>query len=70
MCAYKTDNYISDESRIITSDDVFDFMLNLRSMNEGIDSQREEFVDIKRWTELENVRTYYNFFKEHEREFD
>ncbi len=70
MCAYKTDNYISDESRIITSDDVFDFMLNLRSMNEGIDSQREEYVDIKRWTELENVRTYYNFFKEHEREFD
>lgn len=23
-----------------------------------------------RWTELENVRTYYDFFKEHENEFD
>ena len=23
----------------------------------------------KKWTELENVRTYYNFFKEHEKEF-
>ena len=26
-------------------------------------------VDVKRWTELENVRAYYNFFKEHEDEF-
>lgn len=29
-------------SRIITSDDVFDFMLNLRSINDGIDRKREE----------------------------
>lgn len=29
-------------SRIITSDDVFDFMLNLRSINNGIDLKREE----------------------------
>ena len=27
--------------RIITSDDVFDYMLNIRSMNEEIDGQRE-----------------------------
>ena len=26
-------------------------------------------VDVRRWTELENVRTYYDFFKKHEREF-
>lgn len=26
-------------------------------------------VETKRWTELENVRAYYNFFKEHESEF-
>lgn len=26
-------------------------------------------VDIKRWTELENVRTYYDFFKAHDSEF-
>lgn len=32
-------------SRIITSDDVFDFMLNLRSMNEGIDLRREELFE-------------------------
>ena len=26
-------------------------------------------VEAKRWTELENVKIYYDFFKEHEREF-
>lgn len=26
-------------------------------------------VDVKKWTELENVQTYYNFFKEHQEEF-
>ena len=29
----------------------------------------ESPVDVKKWTELENVRTYYEFFKEHEEEF-
>ena len=29
----------------------------------------ENPVDIKKWTELENVRAYYEFFKQHEREF-
>lgn len=29
----------------------------------------EEPVDVKRWTELGNVRVFYEFFKEHEREF-
>lgn len=30
------------ESRIVTSDDVFDFLLDLRSINNGIDRSREE----------------------------
>ena len=30
------------ESRIVTSDDVFDFLLDLRSINDGIDRSREE----------------------------
>ena len=38
-----------DECRIVTSDDVFDFMLNLRSANEGIDSRREELFE--EWTQ-------------------
>ena len=29
----------------------------------------EDPVDVKRWTELENVRVYYDFFKEHREEF-
>ena len=37
--------------RIITSDDVFDYMLNIRSMNEGIDRKKEElfedYLDVK-----------------------
>lgn len=27
-------------------------------------------VETKKWTELENVKVYYNFFKEHESEFE
>jgi predicted ATPase len=33
---------ISENSRIITSDDVFDYILNIRSLNEGIDQRRDE----------------------------
>ena len=39
------------DSRIITSDDVFDYMLNIRNLNEGIDRKREmlfeEYLDTK-----------------------
>jgi hypothetical protein len=30
----------------------------------------EEPVDVKRWTKLEGVRAYFDFFKAHEREFE
>lgn len=33
---------VPKESRIVTSDDVFDFLLDLRCMNSGIDRSREE----------------------------
>ena len=42
LCDYETYGKIPEGSRIITSDDVFDFMLNIRSINEGIDRKREE----------------------------
>lgn len=32
-------------ARVITSDDVFEFMLNLRAINEGVDRKREELFD-------------------------
>lgn len=48
MCSYELNedcSRIPEGSRIITSDDVFDFMLNLRALNEGIDSKREELFE-------------------------
>ena len=42
LCTYDVEEDIPRHSRIITSDDVFDYMLNLRSINEGIDAKREE----------------------------
>lgn len=45
MCTYEIELALTQESRIITSDDVFDFMLNLRSINEGIHQKREELFE-------------------------
>lgn len=45
MCQYEAEKRIPAHSAIITSDDVFDFMLNLRSLNEGIDRKREELLE-------------------------
>lgn len=42
LCSFETEAPIPKDSRIITSDDVFDFMLNLRSLNAGIDQKRED----------------------------
>lgn len=44
MCDYRIINTIPEGSRVITSDDVFDFMLNLRCINEGIDAKREDLL--------------------------
>ena len=41
-CNYKYTRNIPQQMRIITSDDVFDFMLNIRNINEGIDTRRDE----------------------------
>lgn len=45
MCDYEEELPVPKESRIITSDDVFDFMLNLRSINDGINLKREELFE-------------------------
>ncbi|MCI8286377.1 MAG: AAA family ATPase [Lachnospiraceae bacterium] len=42
MCDFEVQEKIPKISRIVTSDDVFDFILNLRELNEGIDQKREE----------------------------
>lgn len=44
-CEYEIRSEVQHGSRIITSDDVFDYMLNLRALNDGIDLKREELFD-------------------------
>lgn len=56
MCDMKLERRIPKDSAIITSDDVFDFMLNLRSINEGIDRKREELFE-------EYLQAKYNHFQ-------
>ena len=50
---YTFEDELPRESRIITSDDVFDFMLNLRALNEGVDHNRNELFD--EWQRLRNT---------------
>lgn len=45
LCRMNTEEDIPKNSRIITSDDVFDYMLNIRNLNEGIDMKREKLFD-------------------------
>lgn len=45
MCKMHLETSIPKNSRIITSDDVFDYMLNIRNLNEGIDQKREELFE-------------------------
>ncbi|MGL6173214.1 MAG: AAA family ATPase [Cellulosilyticaceae bacterium] len=45
MCEAEIDESIPEGSSIITSDDVFDYMLNMRILNEGIDYKRDELLD-------------------------
>lgn len=42
---YTFANRLPHESRIITSDDVFDFLLDIRTVNEGVDRRREEIFE-------------------------
>ena len=43
------------------------FLLSMRGAK--IYDLDEDPVDVKRWTELSNVKAYYEFFKKHEEEF-
>lgn len=45
MCGMSIEDEIPENSQIITSDDVFDYMLNIRNLNERIDIKREELFD-------------------------
>ncbi|MBD5081704.1 MAG: AAA family ATPase [Ruminococcaceae bacterium] len=45
LCKYELNTSIPENSRVITSDDVFDYALNIRNLNSGIDSKRKELFD-------------------------
>lgn len=45
LCEATLAEDLTAESKIITSDDVFNYMLNLRALNEGIDQKREDLFD-------------------------
>ena len=51
ICTMDSYREIPENSRIITSDDVFDYILNIRNLNAGIDQKREEifeeYLDLK-----------------------
>ena len=65
MCSFECERKIPLESRIITSDDVFDFMLHLRSLNEGINDKREELFE--EYYELRNTRFQMQSLEDYER---
>ena len=45
LCDYRLgSSYLPDKSSIITSDGVFDYLLDIRAINEGIDRRREELL--------------------------
>lgn len=45
LCSYVVDRKISADSCIITSDDVFEKVLDIRRLNLGIDNRREELIN-------------------------
>lgn len=45
LCQMKTAERIPQGSCIITSDDVFDYMLSVREINEGVDTKRNDLFD-------------------------
>lgn len=44
-CCSEIRQAIPENSRVITSDDVFDYMLNIRALNEGVDERRRELFE-------------------------
>ena len=45
LCRFETRAPIPPNSRVIVSDDVFEFMMDLRAINGGIDRRREELFE-------------------------
>jgi predicted ATPase len=44
LCKFNLTDVLSPDSKIITSDDVFDKVLDIRRLNEGVDNRRTELI--------------------------
>ena len=65
LCELRTMRPVPAGSMILTSDDVFDYMLDLRAMNDGIDSRREQmFSD---YNELRREKFQMHGMKDYDR---
>lgn len=68
----KLQKFLEDSARFFNCQFVIathsPFLLSMKGAK--IYDMDEEVVDVKKWTELENVRIYYDFFKSHEAEFE
>jgi len=59
MCEIPLLTDVPENSRIITSDDVFDHMLDVRSINEGIDNKRDDlFREHMEFTDKKSPKYY------------
>ncbi len=60
LCEPRTMRPIPTGSMILTSDDVFDYMLDLRALNDGVDMRREQmFADYNDLRQAVAVQQYY-----------
>ena len=50
LCKFTLEEKISPDSRVITSDDVFERVLDIRRINNGIDTKRDSIIN--EWVEL------------------
>ena len=65
LCEPRTARPIPTGSMILTSDDVFDYMLDLRALNDGVDTRREQmFAD---YNDLRRERFQMHGMKDYDR---
>lgn len=55
LCKFTLEEIISPDSRVITSDDVFERVLDIRRINSGIDTKRDSIIS--EWVELRSGGT-------------
>ena len=55
LCKFTFEDRISPDSRVITSDDVFERVLDIRRINSGIDTKRDSIIN--EWVELRSGGT-------------